>query len=310
MRRTVVLDCDPGQDDAVAILLALASPGELEVRAIMAVAGNVPLVRTVDNALRLVELAGACVPVHAGCARPLLRELVTAEHVHGETGIDGADLPHPAREPEREHAALAIVRHLSDPTAERPTLVATGPLTNVALALTLAPDLARRLDAIVLMGGAVGLGNVTPAAEFNMYVDPHAARIVFESGARIVMFPLDVTHQVLVTEERLGRIRALGTRSARAVAGMLAFYRGRGRTGGAREGPLHDPCTVAWLVDPGLFCGRAARVEVECESPLGLGRTYVDLHGTTGRPPNAEVMLQADAERFFELLVERLARLP
>jgi len=310
MRRTVVLDCDPGQDDAVAILLALASPEELDVRAITTVAGNVPLVRTVDNALRLVELAGMRVPVHAGCAKPLVRELVTAEHVHGETGIDGADLPSPAHGPEREHAALAIIRHLSDPTAERPTLVATGPLTNVALALTLEPNLARRLDAIVLMGGAVGLGNVTPAAEFNIHVDPHAARIVFASGARIVFFPLDVTHRVLVTEDRLARIRAIQNRTAAAVAGMLSFYRGRGRTGGAREGPLHDPCTVAWLLDPGLFSGRPCHVEVECESPLGLGRTYVDLHGTTGRPPDAQVMLEADAERFFDLLVERLARLP
>jgi len=308
-RRTIVLDCDPGQDDAVAILLALASPEELEVRAVTTVAGNVPLVRTVDNALRLVELAGARVPVHAGAARPLLRPLVTAEHVHGESGIDGAELPPARRRPEPAHAALAIARHLLDPTAVRPTLVATGPLTNVALALALHPELARRLEGIVLMGGAVGPGNVTPAAEFNMYVDPHAARMVFEAGVPVTMFPLDVTHRVLVTEARLARIRAVGTRAARAVAGMLAFYRTRGRTGGAADGPLHDPCTVAWLLRSELFRGRSCRVEVECESALGLGRTYVDLHGVTGRPANAEVMLEADADGFFDLLCARLARL-
>ncbi len=309
-RRTLVLDCDPGQDDAVAILLALASAEELELRAITTVAGNVPLVRTTDNALRLVELAGAAVPVHAGAARPLLRPLVTAEHVHGESGIDGAELPPARRRPEPEPAALAIARHLLDPTARRPTLVATGPLTNVALALALYPELARRLEAIVLMGGAVGLGNVTPAAEFNMHVDPHAARMVLAAGVPVVMFPLDVTHQVLVTDARLERIGAVGTRAARAVAGMLAFYRAHGRTGGARDGPLHDPCTIAWLLRPELFKGRSCRVEVECESPLGLGRTYVDLHGSGGGPAHVQVMLEADAEGFFHLLTEALARLP
>lgn len=305
----LILDCDPGQDDAVAILLALASPDELELLAVTAVAGNVPLAHTEANARRIVELVGSDVPVHAGADRPLLRPLETAEHVHGETGLDGSGLPPPRRPLASAHAVDAIVSQVERRPPKTVTLVATGPLTNVALALRRAPQLADKLQRIVLMGGAIGLGNATPAAEFNIYVDPHAAAIVFASGAPIFVFPLDVTHQVLVTEARLARIEALGTPAARAVAGMLAFYRGRGRTGGANDGPLHDPCTIAWLLRPGLFEGRACNVEIEIASPLGMGRTYVDWWRTTGRPANATVMNTADAEGFFELLCERLARL-
>ena len=309
MRHTIILDCDPGQDDAVAILLALASPQEIELLAVTTVAGNVPLARTADNALRIVELAGRTVPVHAGAPKPLLRPLATAEHVHGRTGIDGAELPEARTGLAPEHASDAIVALVRAHPPGSVTLVATGPLTNLALAFAKAPELPGRIRQIVLMGGAIGLGNVTPAAEFNIYVDPHAARIVFESGAPIVMFPLDVTHKVPVTEQRLARIAAIGNRAAEAVHGMLAFYRGRGRTGGAKDGPLHDPCTIAWLIRPELFSGEKRRVDIETESALGLGRTWVDWWQVTGRPANATVMTEADAEGFFDLLVERLARL-
>lgn len=308
-RRAIILDCDPGQDDAVAILLALASPEELEVLAITTVAGNVPLAHTAANARRVVELADSDVPVYAGAARPLLRSLQTAEQVHGETGLDGSELPPPKRPLAPGHAARAITDLVRARPAGSVTLVATGPLTNLAIALLEAPDLATRIERIVLMGGAIGLGNVTPAAEFNIFVDPHAAAVVFGCGAPITMFPLDVTHQVLVTAERLARIAAVGNPAARAVAGMLGFYRGRRRSG-APEGPLHDPCTVAWLLQPELFSGRDCAVEIETASPLGLGRTYVDWWGVTGKPANATVMREADAPAFFDLLVERLARLP
>ncbi len=307
--RAIILDCDPGQDDAVAIFLALASPEELEVLAVTTVAGNVPLALTEANARRVVEAAGAAVPVHVGCGRPLLRVLETAEHVHGETGLDGSGLPPPQRPPAPGHAVDVIVELVTARPPGTVTLVPTGPLTNVAMALLKEPALAERLAGIVLMGGAIGLGNVTPAAEFNFYVDPHAADIVFRSGAPITMFPLDVTHKVLVTASRLQRIDALGTPAARAVAGMLDFYRRHGRTGGAEDGPLHDPCTIAWLLAPRLFSGRECHVAVETASPLGLGRSYVDWWGTGPEPANALVMNEADAEGFFDLLVERLARL-
>ncbi len=307
--RAIILDCDPGQDDAVAIFLALASPEELEVLAITAVAGNVPLALTEANARRVVEAAGASVPVHLGCARPLLRALETAEQVHGKTGLDGSGLPPPECPPAPGHAADVIVELVLGRPPGSVTLVPTGPLTNVALALVKEPALAEHLAGIVLMGGAIGLGNITPAAEFNFYVDPHAADIVFRSGVPITMFPLDVTHKVLVTPARLERIDALGTPAARAVAGMLDFYRRRGRTGGAEDGPLHDPCTIAWLIAPELFSGRECHVAIETVSPLGLGRSYVDWWGSGGGPANALVMNEADAEGFFDLLVERLARL-
>ena len=306
--RAIILDCDPGQDDAVAIFLALASPEELDVLAVTTVGGNVPLALTEANARRVVEAAGASVPVHRGCPQPLLRPLETAEHVHGETGLDGSGLPPPERPPAPGHAVDVIVELVMARPPGSVTLVPTGPLTNVAMALRREPALAERLAGIVLMGGAIGLGNVTPAAEFNFYVDPHAADIVFRSGVPITMFPLDVTHQVLVTAERVERIDALGTPAARAVAGMLDFYRRHGRTGGAEDGPLHDPCTVAWLIAPELFSGRECHVAIETVSPLGLGRSYVDWWDSRGEPANALVMNEADAEGFFDLLVERLAR--
>lgn len=308
--RAIIIDCDPGQDDALALLLAFASP-ELEVLAVTAVAGNVPLSLTEVNARKIAALAGRLdVPVHAGCAAPLLRPLVTAEHVHGRTGLDGADLPEPGRPLAEGHAVDAIVRILRERPAGTVTLCPLGPLTNIAAAFHLAPDVVPRVLGIVLMGGALGEGNVTPSAEFNIYVDPHAARRVFASGVPIVMHGLDVTHQALVTPERLEAIRAIGTPVGDAVVGLLAFYNSYDQTKRGRAGaPLHDPCVIAYLLQPELFEGRACAVDVETTGELTLGRTVVDWSGRSGRPANATVVTGIDAPGFFALLTERLARL-
>jgi purine nucleosidase len=310
--RPIIIDCDPGHDDALAILLALASPEELEVLAITAVAGNVPLALTEANARKVVELAGRRdVPVHAGCDRPLVRPLVTAEYVHGRTGLDGADLPAPTIPLADGHAVDALIEWLRARRAGTVTLCPTGPLTNVALALLKAPDIAPRIGQIVLMGGAIGEGNVTPAAEFNIYVDPHAAKVVFEAGVPLVMHGLDVTHQALVTPARLAAIRALGTPVSAAVTGLLEFYGIYDQTRRGRPGPpLHDPCTIAWLLRPELFSGRACHVAIETHGEHTLGRTVIDWSGRTDLPANATVIDQIDADGFFALLTDRLARLP
>jgi purine nucleosidase len=308
--RPIIIDCDPGQDDALAILLALASQAELEVLAITAVAGNVPLALTEKNARIILELAGRSdVPAHAGCDRALQRDPVFATHVHGDSGLNGADLPEPATPLADGHAVDVII----DRVRARPgrvTLCPIGPLTNVAQAILRAPDIAGQIREIVLMGGAIGEGNVTPAAEFNIYADPHAAKIVFEAGVKLTMLGLDVTHQVLVTRERLRAIEQIDTRVGRAVSGLLRFYNIYDQTRRNRPGaPLHDPCVIAYLVRPELFAGRACHVAVETMGEHTLGRTVVDWSGRTGRPANATVIDQVDAEGFFALLTERLGRL-
>ncbi|MDF1586858.1 nucleoside hydrolase [Marinimicrococcus flavescens] len=310
--RAIILDCDPGQDDAVAILMALASPEALETLAITTVGGNVPLEKVTRNALQLAALAGRPdLPVHAGCGKPLLQPLVTAEEVHGESGLNGVELPPPASTPRTSHAVDAIIELVMARPAGTVTLCPTGPLTNIALAFAREPALAARIREIVLMGGARDLGNVTPAAEFNFYVDPEAARLVFESGVPITMFGLDVTHQVLVTEERVARIRGLGNRAGEAVAGFLDFYSRHDRERyGFAGGPLHDPCVIAHLLRPALFSGRSCHVAIDTESRLGRGRSLVDWWSVTGAVPNAMVMDQADATGFFELLYKLLGRLP
>jgi len=310
--RPVIIDCDPGHDDALAILLALAAPQELQVLAITAVAGNVPLALTEKNARKVCELAGRPdVPVYAGCAQPLVRELVTAEYVHGRTGLDGPELPEPRMPLEETHAVDAIVDLLRVHPAGTVTLCPTGPLTNVAMALRKAPEIAPRIREIVLMGGAIGLGNVTPAAEFNIYVDPHAAEVVFEAGVPLVMHGLDLTHQALLTPDRLQAIRRIGTPLSRTVVELLEFYSLYDQTRCGRPGaPLHDPCVIAYLLAPQLFRGRACRVAIETRGEHTLGRTVVDWHGRTKGPPNALVIADLDADGFFALLTERLARLP
>jgi purine nucleosidase len=310
--RKIIIDTDPGQDDAVAILLALGSPEEVEVLGITAVAGNVPLPLTAKNARIVCELAGRPdVPVYAGCDAPLMRKLVTAEHVHGKTGLDGPAMPDPVTALQAEHAVDFIIETLRQEAAGTVTLCPLGPLTNIATAFQRAPDIIEKVQEIVLMGGAYfEVGNITPAAEFNIYVDPEAADIVLKSGARIVMMPLDVTHRALTTAPRVEAFRALGTEPGRMVAEWTDFFeRFDKEKYGSQGAPLHDPCVIAYLIRPELFEGRFINVEVETQSPLTLGMTVADYWRVTDRPANALFMQQIDAEAFFALLAERIARL-
>jgi purine nucleosidase len=313
MTRKIIIDTDPGQDDAVAILLALASPEELEVLGVVAVAGNVGLQQNAINALKVVELSGRTdVPVFAGCSRPLRRPLITAEHVHGDTGLNGPTLPDPTLKLGDRHGVDWIIETLlaNDPGAV--TICTLGPLTNVAMALIKEPSIAPRIAEIVMMGGAYfEVGNITPAAEFNIYVDPEAADIVLRSGVPVTILPLDVTHQVQSTPERLEKIRALGNRSGQAVYDMLTFSEGFDlKKYGWRGAPLHDPTVIAWLLAPELFAGRHCNVEIELRSELTVGMTVADYWHVTGKPHNARFLRSADADGFYELLTTRLARLP
>ncbi len=307
----IIIDTDPGQDDAVAILLALASP-ELDVLGITAVAGNVPLALTETNVRKICELAGRPhVKVFAGAIRPLMRPLVTAEEVHGKTGLNGPQLPEPTMKLQEEHAVDFIVKTLMADDSGAVTLCALGPLTNIALALIRDPKIASRIAQIVLMGGGFFEGgNVTPTAEFNIFVDPHAADIVLKSGVPIVMMPLDVTHKALTTARRTEAFRALGTTAGVAVAEMLEFFeRFDEQKYGTDGGPLHDPCVIAWLLKPELFAGRHCNVTVETASELTMGMTVADWWGVTKRPRNATWMRDVDHDGFFELLTERIGRL-
>ncbi|MDE0695128.1 MAG: nucleoside hydrolase [Boseongicola sp.] len=311
-RRKIIIDTDPGQDDAVAILLALASPEELEVLGVTAVAGNVPLALTQRNARIVCELAGhADIPVFAGSDMPLSRPLVTAEHVHGKTGLDGPTLPDPEMPLQKGHAVDFIVDTLRKEPAGTVTLVPIGPLTNVARAFQDAPDIMPRVQEIVLMGGAYfEVGNITPAAEFNIYVDPEAAEIVFRSGIPLTVMPLDVTHKALVTADRVEAFRRMRTRAGEMVAAWTDFFERFDKEKYGSEGaPLHDPCTIAYLLEPGLFSGRHINVEIETESELTRGMTVADWWRVTDRPANATFMGDLDAKGYFDLLSERIARL-
>ena len=310
--RKIIIDTDPGQDDAVAILLALGSPDELEVLGITAVAGNVPLPLTQKNARIICELAGRPdVLVYAGCDAPLKRKLVTAEHVHGKTGLDGPVLADPVMALQPGHAVDFIINTLRAEASGSVTLCPLGPLTNIAAAFLKAPDIVGRVAQIVLMGGAYfEVGNITPAAEFNIYVDPEAADIVFKSGVDLVVMPLDVTHKVLTKKARVAAFRALGTEPGRMVAEWTDFFeRFDMQKYGSDGAPLHDPCVIAYLIDPGLFTGRHINVEIETGSDLTLGMTVADWWGVTKRPANALFIGDVDADGFYALLTERIGRL-
>jgi len=310
-RKRLIIDCDPGQDDAVMLLMALSRPDAFEVLGITTVAGNVPLAKTQRNARLMCDLAAAeTVPVFAGCDRPMVRELITAENVHGREGIDGMEISEPRTPLQAQHAVDFIIETLRAAEDRSITLVPTGPLTNVATAIGQAPDILPKIEAIVLMGGAMREGgNRTPSAEFNILVDPHAARIVLACGRPVTMAPLDVTHQVMITRATLDRIRALDTPVAHATAGMLDYfnrhdiekYRGEGA-------PLHDPCTIAWLLAPELFADKYINVEVETGSELTAGHTAADFWGVSGRPANVHWLHQVDAEGFFDLVIDCLHR--
>jgi inosine-uridine nucleoside N-ribohydrolase len=302
MTTPILLDCDPGHDDAIALLLALASP-EVELLGVTTVAGNQTLEKTTANALRVLELAGRVeIPVAAGADRPLVRESFVAAYVHGETGLDGPDLPQPRGRPVEQHAVDFLAERVKGAT-----LVATGPLTNVALLLAARPE--ARPERLVLMGGAIAEGNVTPAAEFNIWADPEAAARVFASGLDVTMVGLDVTHRALLTPGHADRLRRTG-RVGRVVAELLDFYGVFHREVYGFDGsPIHDAVALAHAFRPELLELRRLNVEIDCESSLCRGRTVVDLWRRSGREPNARVAVGIDADAFLDLLLERLSAL-
>ncbi len=315
MTKPLIIDCDPGVDDAIALLLTFASP-EFDLLGITTVAGNVPLALTQSNARKICELAGQPqIRVYAGCPRPMMRSLTTAEEVHGLTGLQGANLPEPQMPLQTQHAVEFLIETLM--TAPEPVTIATlGPLTNLAIALIQEPRIAAHIKELVLMGGATTHGNITPAAEFNIYVDPHAAHVVLTSEiSQITMIGLDVTHQVITTPERLEDIGAIATPVAKAAAGMLAYYGAHDiERYGMPGGPLHDPCVIAYLLRPELFTSQVRSVAVETSSPLSMGQTLVDiwqLERNTIWPQSAKVNIvrTVNAAGFYHLLIERLARL-
>ncbi|MFT5371416.1 MAG: purine nucleosidase [Lysobacterales bacterium] len=305
----IIIDCDPGQDDAVMLLLAMASP-ELRILGVTTVAGNVPLPLTERNARIMCDLAGRKdMPVFAGCSQPLHRELVTAEHVHGRTGIDGVEIFEPGTPLQKIHAVDFIINTLKSAEPDSITIVPIGPLSNIGMAIERAPEILPKIHQIVLMGGAMREGgNISASAEFNIYVDPEAAEIVMKCGRPIVVVPLDATHQVLVSKERVERLKTLNSAVAKAIVGMLDFFNRYDTEKYGFEGaPLHDPCTIAWLLQPDLFKGKLCNIEVETQSELTRGHTAVDFWQVTGREPNALFLYEADAKGFFDLLYQRLS---
>ncbi|MBL0532433.1 pyrimidine-specific ribonucleoside hydrolase RihA [Aeromonas dhakensis] len=307
MALPVILDCDPGHDDAIALILALASP-ELKVLAVTTSAGNQTPDKTLNNALRILTLLGRDdIPVAAGAPKPLARELIIADNVHGESGLDGPKLPAPAFAPVAM-TALELMASCLRESPEPVTLVPTGPLTNIALLLAAHPELKQKIARVVLMGGAAGAGNWTPAAEFNIYVDPEAADMVFKSGLPITMCGLDVTHEAQVMDEDIERVRGITNPVAQCVAGLLDFFMiyHRDPKWGFAGAPLHDPCTIVWLLAPALFHGVECRVDIETGGTHTSGMTVVDRYGLTGKPANALVLLGLDRAGFIDLLVTRL----
>jgi purine nucleosidase len=313
MQQKLIILTDPGQDEAVAILVILGSPDDFEVLGIVASAGNIELDFAEKNARKLLELAGRSdIPVFAGCPRPMHRGLVTAAHVHGPTGLDGPELPEPKMPLQAQHGVDWLVETLMAAAPGTITIGSLSPLTNLAMALVREPRIAPRIKEIVMMAGAYfEMGNITPTAEFNIYVDPEAADVVMRSGIPIVMAPLDLTHTVLSLRARIDAIAAIGNRAGAAVAGLLSFSERFDLTKyGSLGAPLHDPCVIAYLLKPGLFRGRLINVSIETGSALTLGMTVADWWQITDRPRNVHYLREADADGFYALLTERLARLP
>ncbi len=310
--QSLIIDCDPGQDDAVNLLLAFAAPEAFDILGVTTVAGNVPLDMAARNARIIRELAGReDVPVYAGCTRALLRPPLHGHHVHGPTGLDGMALFDPRLGLAPGHGVDFIERALLGAEDDTVLITPTGPLTNLALAIVKNPLILPKIKRIVLMGGAMREGgNITPSAEFNIAVDPHAAQIVLECGRPITMIGLDATHQALCAPPRLAQLQARAGRVGEAVTGMLSFFnRFDSQKYGVEGAPLHDPCTVAFLLAPGLFETKAVHVAVETASPLTLGHTAVDFWGVGGRPPNVDWVHKLDADGLFELIADRIARL-
>ena len=308
-KRKIIIDCDPGQDDAVMLLLALACPDDFDILGITTVAGNVPLDLTQRNARIMCELAGRTdVPVFAGFEKPMFHELITAENVHGKTGIDGVEIYEPSMPLQDQHAVDFIIDTLLGSKDNSITLVPTGPLTNIGQAIKKQADILPKIREIVLMGGAMREGgNTTPCAEFNILEDPDAANIVLHCARPLTIVPLDVTHQALVSRKRIDMLRKLNTPVGTAIVGMMEFFnRFDSEKYGSEGAPLHDPCTIAFLLKPELFSGKICNVEVETESPLTMGHTAVDFWEVTDRPKNANWLYKVDTDGFFSLLIERL----
>ena len=306
-RRPVIMDCDPGIDDAVALLLAARAP-ELELLAVTAVAGNVGLDKTSRNARRVRPLAGVEVPVHAGAAGPMFGEAVTADEVHGADGLLGVPTPEPAF-PLSEGAAWDVLWETALAHSGELEIVATGPLTNLGIALTKYPALPEHVKRIVLMGGATDFGNTTPAAEYNIYADPEAADLVFRSGIPIVMCGLDVTHKAYFTQEEIDRLEALGTPQAVFAARTMGFgveWHQKFLVPGA---PMHDPCAMMYVLEPELFTGASCWVGVECQGKHTRGKTVTDAYSDAKSPhgPNVELITGVDREKFVAHLTARLA---
>lgn len=310
--RPLIFDCDPGQDDAISLIMALSPDSGLDIRAITTVAGNTSLAKCQRNARMIAEVCRRKdVPVFAGCEAPLKLPLATAEEVHGVEGLDGLEIFEPDMPLQEENAVDAIIRLCR--TIEDVILVPTGPLTNIATALTRAPDIAARISEIVIMGGArCEAGNITPSAEFNIYVDPHAAKVVFDAPVKKTVFGLDVTHKALIKDEHVNRIAALGTDMGKRLTGMLRsdyaeYDRAKFGTAGT---PIHDACTTAYLLEQSVFTFKSVNVQVETESELTRGHTSVDYWQMTGRPRDTEWAVGVDAEQFFELMIARIAAYP
>ncbi|EGV37155.1 nucleoside hydrolase [Neisseria weaveri] len=311
----LIIDTDPGQDDAAAILMAhgLAKRGLIEFLALTVVAGNVGLHHTANNARIICDWAGEKdFPVYAGATQPLVRKLVTAEEVHGKNGLDGAELHDPVCPLQPVHAVPYLIDTLRKADDSSITICPIGPLTNIAQAITLAPDITRAIKKIVMMGGNYfEAGNITPAAEFNFYVDPHAAQIVMQSGVPIAVLPLDVTHKATITTARMDALRQLGNINGNRLAGILQSYeRYDTQKFGLEGGPLHDPCAVAYAVFPEFFNGKDCHVEIETQSELSMGSSVVDWWGTTGKPVNAHWVTEVNANKLFHELAESIKQLP
>jgi pyrimidine-specific ribonucleoside hydrolase len=307
MSRSIILDCDPGHDDAISLILAL-STNALTPLAVTTSAGNQTPDKTLYNALRMLTLlARSDIPVAGGALKPLARELIIADNVHGETGLDGPTLPEPGFAP----LPITAVELMAEKLRLSPvpvTLVPSGPLTNIALLLAAHPDLHPKIERIVLMGGAAGVGNWTPAAEFNIYVDPEAADIVFKSGLPITLCGLDVTHKAQIMPEDIERIRDIGNPIAQCVAELLDFFLiyHKDPKWGFKGAPLHDPCTIAWLLKPELFTAQDCWVGIETKGEYTQGMTVIDRYQFTGKPANATVLFDIDRQGFVDFIVERL----
>ncbi len=309
--RKIIIDTDPSPDDAVSFLMALGSPRELELLALTTVGGNVTVEQTTINALKTLELVGREeIPVYKGAARPLERELITAEHVHGGCGFAGYDLPEPKIKEKEGFAPDKIVELIMQNEPKSVTICAIAPLTNIALALQKEPKIAQRLEEIVIMGGAQKEGgNVTPAAEYNIYVDPEAADIVFNSGTNITLIPLDCTHKALSTDERLEKLRSIGSHHMEVFYHLLKFNRIHDQEKMQMPGgPLHDPTTIAYLLKPEIFKGKRVNVTISKDYELTRGMSVIDWWGKMNLPINANVLYDIDSEAYYNLVIERMAK--